>query len=201
MTNPEENSEEYASEGEFLPEEAAELDGPDATDTASSPRDDESNLEAAAIPDPLEEIEKWKNLAARSQAELDNYRKRIVREKTETIQYANRGLLEQLLPIIDNFEMGIKAAESSGEAGAIIVQGMAMVRKQFADFLSDQGVEIIPSDRIPFDPHLHEAVRYEANDAVPEGQVIYTIRNGYRLRDRVLRAANVVVSSGASAES
>lgn len=201
MTNPEETSEKYAPEGEFLPEEAAELDGPDATDASSSSQDNESNLEAAAIPDPLEEIEKWKNLAARSQAELDNYRKRIVREKTETIQYANRGLLEQLLPIIDNFEMGIKAAESSGEAGAIIVQGMAMVRKQFADFLSDQGVEIIPSDGIPFDPHLHEAVRYEANDAVPEGQVIYTIRNGYRLRDRVLRAANVVVSSGASAES
>ncbi len=201
MTNPEENSEEYASEGEFLPEEAAELDGPDAANTASPSQDGESNLEAAAIPDPLEEIEKWKNLAARSQAELDNYRKRIVREKAETIQYANRGLLEQLFPIIDNFEMGIKAAESAGDAGAIIVQGMAMVRKQFADFLSDQGVEIIPSDGISFDPHLHEAVRYEANDAVPEGQVIYTIRSGYRLRDRVLRAANVVVSSGASAES
>jgi molecular chaperone GrpE len=142
------------------------------------------------------EIEKWKDVAARATADLDNFRKRMAREKFEAIQYANRGLLEQLLPIIDNFEMGLKAAESSDGGGSIILQGMAMVRKQLEDFLIEQGVEIIPSDGLAFDPNVHEALKQEPHGSLPEGHVIYTLRRGYRLKDRVLRAANVVVSSG-----
>jgi molecular chaperone GrpE len=73
---------------------------------------------------------------------------------------------------------------------------MAMVRKQLEDFLIEQGVEIIPSDGLAFDPNVHEALKQEPHDSLPEGHVIYTLRRGYRLKDRVLRAANVVVSSG-----
>ena len=68
------------------------------------------------------------------------------------------------------------------------------------DFLTDQGVEVIPSDGLPFDPNLHEALKQEASDEVESGHVIYTMRRGYRLKDRILRAANVVVSSGPSEE-
>ncbi|MCB1204709.1 MAG: nucleotide exchange factor GrpE [Verrucomicrobiae bacterium] len=150
----------------------------------------------AAETNPLVELEKWKDAAARATADLDNYRKRMAREKLEAIQYANRGLLEQLLPVIDNFEMGLKAAESSDGSASIILQGMAMVRKQLDDFLSEQGVEIIPSDGVAFDPNVHEALKQEPHAEIPEGHIIYTLRRGYRLKDRVLRAANVVVSSG-----
>ncbi|MDF1851389.1 MAG: nucleotide exchange factor GrpE [Verrucomicrobiales bacterium] len=149
---------------------------------------------------PREEIEKWKDMAARSQAELDNFRKRMAREKTEAIVYANRSLLEQLLPIIDNFEMGLKAAQDSEGDASMILQGMAMVRKQLDDFLTDQGVEVIESDGVEFDPNVHEALKQEPNNDVPEGVILYTMRRGYRLRDRILRAANVVVSSGPSEE-
>lgn len=147
-----------------------------------------------------DELEKWKDVAARATADLDNYRKRMAREKLEAIQYANRGLLEQLLPIIDNFEMGLKAAENADGGASIILQGMAMVRKQLDDFLADQGVEIIPSDGVSFDPNVHEAIKQEAHGSVPEGRILYTLRRGYRLKDRVLRAANVVVSSGPGGE-
>lgn len=153
--------------------------------------------EAEAVP--TDEIEKWKDVAARAQADLDNYRKRMAREKQEAIQYANRSLLAQLLPVVDNFEMGLKAAEAA-EGGELILQGMAMVRKQLDDFLAEQGVEPILSDGLAFDPNLHDALRQEAHDSIPDGHVAYTLRRGYRLKDRVLRAANVVVSSGPAAE-
>ncbi len=146
--------------------------------------------------DPSSELDKWKDVAARAQADLDNFRKRMAREKSEAIQYANRNLLEQLLPIIDNFEMGLKAASSAEGDSSIILQGMSMVFKQIGDFLTDQGVEIIASDGLAFDPNVHEALKQEPHDSVPEGHIIYTMRRGYRLKDRILRAANVVVSSG-----
>ena len=147
---------------------------------------------------PAAEVEKWKDVAARSQAELDNYRKRMAREKTEAIVFANRSLLEQLFPIIDNFEMGLKAAQDSEGDNSMIFQGMSMVYKQIGDFLSEQGVEIIQSDAVLFDPNVHEAIKQESSDEVAEGQILYTLRRGYRLKERVLRAANVVVSSGSS---
>jgi len=145
---------------------------------------------------PESEVEKWKDVAVRSRAELENFRKRMAREKSDAILYANRSLLEQLLPIIDNFEMGLKAAENSEGSSSMILQGMGMVRKQLEDFLSDQGVEVIESDGIPFNPNVHEAIKQEPSEEVPEGVVLYTIRRGYRLKERILRAANVVVSAG-----
>jgi molecular chaperone GrpE len=181
-----------------LPDDAA------AAASADGSADGASSGETPETPEtPESELERWKELAARSQAELDNYRKRMARERTEAVQYANRGLLEQLLPILDNFEMGLKAAEQaegSGGAASMILQGMGMVHKQIGDFLVDQGVQAVPSDGEAFDPNLHEAVKQEAHDSLPEGTVIATLRRGYRLRDRLLRAATVVVSSGPAAE-
>lgn len=157
---------------------------------------EEETADPATATDPASELDKWKDVAARAQADLDNFRKRMAREKSEAIQYANRNLLEQLLPIIDNFEMGLKAASSAEGDSSIILQGMSMVFKQIGDFLTDQGVEIIASDGLAFDPNVHEALKQEPHDSVPEGHIIYTMRRGYRLKERILRAANVVVSSG-----
>lgn len=149
---------------------------------------------------PAREVEKWKDAAARAQADLENFRKRMARERSDAIAYANRNLLEELFPIIDNFEMGLRAAKEADGESSMIYQGMAMVRKQLEDFLSGQGVEIIESDGVKFDPNVHEAIKQEPSDTVPENHIIFTMRRGYRLKDRVLRAANVVVSSGAGGE-
>jgi molecular chaperone GrpE len=190
---PEEGEEELEISEEAVEAATAEAAAADAAAAAAE--------EQKAPATPAEEVEKWKDHAARSQAELENYRKRMAREKTEAILYANRNLLEQLLPVIDNFEMGLKAAQDAdGESSSMILQGMAMVKKQMDDFLTDQGVEVIPSDGIAFDPNVHEALKQEASSEVPEGQVLYTMRRGYRLKDRILRAANVVVSSGPAGE-
>lgn len=145
------------------------------------------------------EVAKWKDLALRSQAELDNFRKRMAREKADAIRLANAGLLEGLLPVVDNFHFGLEAARQ--EAGlSVVFQGMSMVLKQLNDLLLDFGAQEVPAEGQRFDPNVHEAVKEEPSDQVAEGHVISVIRKGFRLHDRLLRAASVIVSRGPEAQ-
>ena len=162
---------------------------------------DEMNPDSSEeiILDPLEEAIKeaahWKDLAARNQAELDNYRKRMAREKSDAIKFANGSLLSELLPVIDSFQMGLTAAINE-DPDSIISKGMEMVQKQLEEFFSSQGAVAISSVGNEFDPNLHEAISQESSDEVPNGHIITEIRKGYTLNDRLLRAANVIVSKG-----
>lgn len=162
---------------------------------------DEMNSDSSEenILDPLEEATKeaahWKDLAARNQAELDNYRKRMAREKSDAIKFANGSLLSELLPVIDSFQMGLSAAINE-DPDSIISKGMEMVQKQLEEFFSSQGAVAISSVGKEFDPNLHEAISQESSDEVPNGHIITEIRKGYTLNDRLLRAANVIVSKG-----
>lgn len=153
-----------------------------------------------ATPDSAAEVEKFRDLALRARADFDNYRKRAAREKEDAIRYANSSLLEQLLPVLDNFELGLEAARGATDGDAIL-QGLDMVRRQFADFLSGVGVEEIQTEGAEFDPNLMEAVGHEADKKVPEGHVLRRMRRGYKLRDRLLRPASVSVSKGPAQES
>ena len=142
------------------------------------------------------ELNKYKDVALRSVADLDNYRKRMAREKDDAIRYANAGFLERLIPILDNFELGLQAAKAAGSQSAVL-DGMSMVSKQLQDFLSSCGVETIDATGQHFDPNSHEAIAQEWNEGIPEGFVIRQLRKGYKLKDRLIRPANVVVSKGA----
>ena len=113
----------------------------------------------------------------------------------DAIRYANQRLLEELLPVIDNFEMGMQAA--SKEQSSMIYVGMDMVRKQLTEFLSGCGVSEIPSEGKPFDPNVHEAVAQEVAEGVEDGAIIRVMRRGFMLRDRLLRPATVVVAQSA----
>ena len=142
---------------------------------------------------------KWRELALRTSADLDNYRKRMARDREEAVKYANQSLLEELLPVLDNFEMGMTAA--GAEKDSMIYVGMEMVQRQFADWLGGQGVtqlEVKAGDE--FDPALHEAMSQEASDEVETGRIVRVTRTGFRMRDRLLRPATVVVSSGPAAQ-
>lgn len=141
------------------------------------------------------DLDRFRDLALRSQADFDNYKKRAAREKEEAIKYANTSLLERLVAIIDNFELGLSAAKGEGETSPIY-SGMSMVLKQLTDFLADNGLQPIDAEGQKFDPNLHEAIAHESSDTVPEGVVIRQTRRGYRLKDRLLRPSSVVVSSG-----
>ncbi len=156
-------------------------------------------VEETAPLDPMtalaQEAERWKDMAYRSQAELDNFRKRSAREAQETRAYANGDLLRALFPILDNFDMGLEAARAESEK-SMIFMGMNMVSRQIADFLRESGVQEIEVLGKAFDPNLHEAVAQEASAEIAEGIVIRVTRRGYKLKDRLLRAASVIVSSG-----
>jgi molecular chaperone GrpE len=167
------------------------------------PADEAPEIPAETAPAPVEtpdfqaEAARFKDLALRAQADLDNYRKRAVRDKEDAIRYANTSLLEKLLPILDNFELGLEAARSAPDTASIL-QGMSMVQKQLQDFLKAHGVEAVPAEGQVFDPGHHEAVAQEHSPGVPEGHVVRLLRKGYKLKDRLLRASSVTVSKGAA---
>src|SRR4051812_19646697 len=141
------------------------------------------------------DLDRFRDLAMRTQADFENYKKRCAREKEDAIKYANTSLLERLLPIIDNFELGLTAARGEGEQSPIYA-GMNLVLKQINDFLTDNGLQPIEAVGQKFDPNLHEAIAHEPSDTVPENHIVRQTRRGYRFKDRLLRPSSVVVSSG-----
>jgi molecular chaperone GrpE len=154
---------------------------------SAPPEDDCDGLQA--------DLDRFRDLALRSQADFENYKKRAAREKEEAIKYANSSLLEKLIAIVDNFELGLDAARAEGEKSPIF-SGMSMVFKQLMDFLADSGLQPINATGEKFDPNLHEAIAHEPSNQYPEGTVIRQTRRGYRMKDRLLRPSSVVVSSG-----
>ncbi len=122
----------------------------------------------------------------RLQADFDNYRKRITREQAVTAGRAKARLVEQLLPVLDAFD---QAFEHEGDAG-----GLEPIYKQFKTTLEAEGLEEIPAERVPFDPHVHDAVDSREDPSVTEIVTRSVYRRGYRLGDQVLRAAMVVVA-------
>lgn len=168
----------------------------DETEATEAP---EAAAETAVEQAPWEQLEaeatKWKEVSLRTAAEMENLRKRTAREREDAIRYANQRLLEELLPVIDNFEMGMLAAAQ--DTSSMIYIGMDMVRKQLNEFLSNLGVEEIPVTG-QFNPNLHDAVSEEPSNT-PEGEIIRVTRRGYKLRDRLLRPASVVVAAAQAA--
>jgi molecular chaperone GrpE len=134
-----------------------------------------------------------KDKLLRGQADWDNARKRILKDKEEAVRYAGESLLEKLLPVLDNFEMGMQAAKTATDAKAIS-QGFEMVLAQFQQVLREAGVEAVDAMGHAFDPHRHEALGHQDSDEHPEGHVIMQTRKGYKLKDRLLRPASVFVA-------
>jgi molecular chaperone GrpE len=198
MNKPPESAKNEADESQ-PPTSAANKAVPNVTQKDDSDARETLSPEETAAPSELDvikrEVEKYKDLTLRCQAELENFRKRITREKEDSIRYANAALLERLVPIVDNFELGLEAAKNSSDASSILL-GMSMVQKQLTDFLKDNGVQAIEAVNCPFDPNLHDAVSHEHSDEIKDGYVIRQIRRGYKLRDRLLRPSTVVVSKG-----
>ena len=138
--------------------------------------------------------ENWERLL-RTTADFDNYKKRAAREKQDAIKFANESLLQKLLPILDNFDMALAAAQNApGDAAQSLQTGVNMIAQQLKASLAEAGLEEIDATGLAFDPNLHEAVSQRETSEVPEGQVVQQLRKGYKLRDRLLRPASVIVS-------
>ncbi|MEW6730742.1 MAG: nucleotide exchange factor GrpE [Acidobacteriota bacterium] len=133
----------------------------------------------------------------RRQAEFENFRKRVERERTETYGRARADMVTELLPILDNLERAINSGAQSEKSEGVqesILEGVKLIHRQFLDLLNGFGLAPIKAVGKPFDPHLHEAVTTEPNDELPENTVVAELQRGYKLGDRLLRPAMVKVT-------
>ncbi len=127
----------------------------------------------------------------RRQADFDNFRKRLEREKAEYRQTAQGSVLAELLPVVDAFE---RALAHEGDAGEDYRKGIELIYKQLSDFLTSAGLEPVPTVGQPFDPNIHHAVESVETRDVPDHQIIAELQRGYSYRDRLLRPALVRVA-------
>jgi molecular chaperone GrpE len=138
--------------------------------------------------------EHWDRLV-RTTADFDNFRKRAAREKQDAIRYANESLMTKLIPALDSFDAALAATQTAPDLAAeALAKGVGMVQQQFKAALADAGLEEVDATGQVFDPNWHEAVSQQESADVPEGQVLQQLRKGYKLRDRLLRAATVIVA-------
>lgn len=145
------------------------------------------------------ELEDSKDRLLRAMADLENYRRRVHREMDDQRRHANTQLLRDLLPVIDNLERALEAAEKAGEAAGL-TQGVKMVVQQLEAALQQHGCVRIDALGARFDPNLHEAVLQQPTQEHPPGTVIHVVRPGFRLYDRVVRPSQVIVAAAPPAE-
>ncbi len=160
----------------------------DETDTDSAGRDVEQELTTAQA-----EAERHLNDLRRLKADFENYRKRILREQSNIIASASQSLVTRLLPVMDQFDMALSAAENSRDFDRML-KGVEMIAGELRDILRNEGLQEISAEGEQFDPKRHEAVITVEADEVESGTVVGVVRAGYELQGRVIRPATVKVA-------
>lgn len=169
-------------------------------DTHLDPAAEAATDAAGAATSPLDVLQRERDEAQdrvlRLQAEFDNYRKRVDRERRELGDHFAVELLTEFLPVLDDIERALEAADAAGDATlASHRQGLELIQKQFLELLKRRQVTPIQALGADFDPNLHQAVGQEVSAAHREGEVIEDMRRGYRLGDRLLRPSMVKVAA------
>jgi molecular chaperone GrpE len=181
------------------------------SDETTPVTEDETPVEVQPDSISVDELQDLKVRAARADenwdkylrtvADLDNYRKRVAREKEELARFTTERVVTALLPTLDNLERAIDAAQAHGTENSALLEGLTQVHSQFRRTLMEFGLqEIIAGAGHPFDPNLHEAVSQVESSEHAEGHVVEQFQRGYKLAERLLRPARVVVSKGLSTE-
>ncbi len=174
---------------------------PETPDSAAAPADvetpppaaDEPAPPAAAADETARERDEYRDLLLRKTAELDNYRKRVERERAAADEAAAADLIGELLPILDDLERALETGADTAAAAAYRT-GVELIHKQLLDLLAKRRVVPIDTAGQDFDPHFHQAVAHEASAEHAEGQIIGELRRGYLLAGRLLRPAMVRVA-------
>ena len=152
-----------------------------------------SAAEAEPVQDPAAERDEYRDLLLRKQAEFDNYKKRVERDRAKANRQAEKTLIMALLPLLDDFERALEAPAEAGDAGAYRA-GVELIHRQLIELLRKRGVAPIDTAGARFDPNLHEAVAYQTSEGHEDGDVIDEVRRGYLLDAELLRAAMVRVA-------
>jgi molecular chaperone GrpE len=155
--------------------------------------DDINAGEDLGIEESEKEKQEFNEKYLRLNADFDNFRKRMQKEKIDLIKYANEDIIIDFLNVIDNFDRAIDGAEKAEDMKTVI-EGIKMVQKQFHDTLEKRGLSLVNCIGEDFDPHLHEAMLHEETDEVKEGQILEELQKGYKLNDKVIRYPKVKVA-------
>ena len=201
MTAKNKNAKHAPTEGKSSASTEAEALAADSTTAA--PAKEEPEVDSISLEEYLElkakaakADENWDKFL-RAAADLDNYRKRVAREKEELARFTSERVVAALLPALDNLERAIDAAQQHGTENSSLLEGITQVCSQFRRTLTEFGLkEIVANAGHPFDPNLHEAVSHVESGEHPEGHVVEQLQRGYKLADRLLRPARVIVSKG-----
>lgn len=171
------------------PEDPETPEAPEKTETPENPEVPEKPEKPETPAEP-----NWKDQYARTLADFDNYRKRVARDREELAQFAAKDILKDLLPTVDNLALALEKAENKEDP---FVQGVKLAYDGFLKALADHGATPIDSLGEPFDANYHEALAQLPSPDVAEGVVMNEVKRGWLLHGKLLRAAQVVVSSGA----
>jgi molecular chaperone GrpE len=174
---------------------AADHDGlaEEAESTENGLQNELNSLETALLEE-RKKVEELTQRYLRSQADFDNYRKRMQKEKEDLLKYASRSLLEKLLPAVDNLERAIESSKQTGNLESL-VQGVEMVYRQIMDALKEEGAVPIEAVGKPFDPYIHQAVAQVESDGQQTGIVVEEYQKGYMLKDKLIRPSMVKVTT------
>lgn len=152
----------------------------------------------------LNEVEQWQDRALRAAADFENYKKRMERERIAMLKYSGEPIFRELLPVVDNLERAVDQGAANGveteQNVKALLEGVELTLKSLRATLEKFEVKAIESIGGPFDPTVQEALSMEASDSVPANHVVAEFEKGYRYKDRLLRAARVIVSSGGGQE-
>lgn len=200
-TDPKQESQKPAPEAS---PEAPSATAPSGASAAPDSLGDEAAAQAAQVAAQInaqiETLRKERddnyNHFVRAMADLENYRRRVVREKDELRQFGTRDLIEAIIPVFEGLSLAIKSSASATDP-QVIAQGVTLVLDQFRTVLASKGLtEINPQPGDDFDPHQHESIAHGPSDSIPEEKVLQVVRTGFSLNGRIIRPASVVLSGG-----
>lgn len=184
-------------EVEAPPEEAA---APPAESESSAEPTSTSAADEPGLGSELQrlsaEASEMRELAQRKQAEFENYRKRMERERMDLARYAGADVVKEVLPVLDNLERALQASGTASEEQ--LRDGVAIIQRQLQEILTRLGLTEVESEGKPFDPHIHEAVTQVETGEQPDGTVLKVFQKGYLFKDRLLRPAMVSVARASS---
>ena len=182
------------------PATSAETAGAAAEAPSSAPPAEAQPIEPAAVPTPEQvELAELRDRLLRLQADFDNFRKRTFREREEFRKLAAEAVMTDLITAMDHLDYGLNQAREKPD-WASYAEGLRLIRAAFSEVLRKHGLEEVATQGRPFDPQEHEAIAHTPSTDVSDGMILAETRKGYRLGDRLLRAASVVVSSGPAAD-
>lgn len=201
QTNPEKTAQEAAKE-------TAQGDGPGsvAVETVEQAEDQAQPVVSleAQLEQALAEVEKFKDAALRAEAEMQNVRRRAERDVEGAHKYGLERFIANLLPVVDSLEKAVESAEQAGgdkpsATEKAIIEGVGLCQKMLLDVLAKEGVTRVDPEGEPFDPNLHQAMSIVENPDVEPNSVVHVVQKGYRLNERLVRPAMVMVSKAPSA--